>query len=318
MRRAPIALLAAGLGLALAACGGDSGPAETTTDSWSLVETDTSSVAETDAAPAGDGSYQVTGGFGEQPVISFDGDPSGTLDVQVLEEGDGEEVLAGDFIVADYVGQVWGAETAFNDTWLMGGPIGFSLNGVIQGWSEGIPGAHVGDRIAISIPSEMGYPDGQPGAGIEPGDTLLFVIDVLGTYNLDSMSGQADATETGAEVPVTVEGALGEPATITVNEGAPEPTQPEVTVIAEGTGTEVPEAGIIVVSFAAVGWDGMDGGPTSWENGNPEAVPLGQGTVFDQLVGVPVGSRVVALLPASAQSPAFASVIDVVDVIPTR
>lgn len=306
MRRAPLALLAATLGLTLAACGGE-------------VPDNPSGPETSQAGTGGDGTYEVTGGFGEQPVITFSGDPSAELAVQTLSEGDGSEVAAGDYIVADYVGQVWGAETAFNDTWVMGGPIGFSLNQVIDGWSEGIPGAHVGDRIAISIPSEKGYPQGQPGAGIEPGDTLVFVIDVLGAYSSDSMSGQADATDTGAagDLPATVTGDLGGPATIAVNSGAPEPAEPGITVIAEGTGAPVEAAGLVVVSFGAVGWDGADGG-SSWVNGYPEAVALGQGTIFDSLEGTPVGSRTVALLPASANQPAIASVIDVVDFIPAR
>lgn len=317
MRRAPLALLAATLGLTLAACGGDA-PEQPATG----IEATADGTAGGGGAASAEGiaSAEIVGGVGEQPQITFSGDPSADLVVSTLVDGGGDQVVAaGDFIVADYVGQVWGADTAFNDTWVMGGPIGFSLNQVIQGWSEGIPGAKVGDRIAISIPSEMGYPQGQPGAGIEAGDTLLFVIDVLGAYNAESMSGQADATPTGDldGLPVTVSGDLGGPATVAVEAGAAEPTEPSATVIAEGTGEPVPAAGLIVVSFGAVGWDGANGG-SSWVNGYPEAVPLGQGTIFDSLVGVPTGSRVVALLPASAQSPAVASVVDVVDVIPAR
>lgn len=212
----PLALAAA---LALAGCGGGAQPADPSGGTSSAVEETTaaeetpSAEDTTPAAPAGDELPSVEGGFGEQPSLTFpaSGAP-GELRVETISAGEGAEVGEGDYIIADYIGQVWGAEAPFNDSWDMGAPIGFSLNGVIPGWSEGIPGAHVGDRLLLSIPSDMGYGDaGQPAAGINGGDTLVFVIDVLGTYPEGNWFGQADAKDTGAiaTLPVTVTGALG-------------------------------------------------------------------------------------------------------------
>ncbi len=263
-----------------------------------------------ETAPA----VEVDGAFGEQPTLSFpDAEPPAELTVDILSPGDGQEVAAGDFLVADYIGQVWGAAESFNDSFAVGQVAGFSLDQVIGGWQEGLPGTHVGDRVLLSIPPDLGYPEGNPDAGIAEGDTLVFVVDILAALGPDDLAAQADAADTGAlaDLPVTVSGELGEQADIQVAPDSDEPTELTVTTIAEGSGDQVGDEGSVVVSFAATGWDGSDGGST-WDYGAPETIPLGLGTLFDELVGVPVGSRVVALVPADGETPAIAAVIDVV------
>jgi peptidylprolyl isomerase len=257
---------------------------------------------------------QVSGEFGEQPTLTFpDSDPPAELTVDVVSEGDGEEVAEGDFVVADYIGQVWGADATFDDSFARGQVAGFSLDQVIQGWQQGLPGTHVGDRVLLSIPSDLGYPEGNPDAGIAAGDTLVFVVDVVAAFGSDELAGQSDAVDTGelAELPVTVSGELGQPATVAVKPDAAAPEELAMTTIAEGSGEVVGDSGSVIVSFAATGWDGTDGGST-WDYGAPEAIALGGGTVFDELVGVPVGSRVIALMPGGPETPAIAAVIDVV------
>lgn len=55
----------------------------------------------------------VTGEFGEKPTIEVpEGEPSAELEVTVLSEGDGPEVGADDFVVANYLGQTWEPRTA--------------------------------------------------------------------------------------------------------------------------------------------------------------------------------------------------------------
>lgn len=255
----------------------------------------------------------VDGTFGEHPTLTFpEVGPPDELTVDVVSDGDGDEVGAGDFIVADYIGQVWGAESPFNDSFAGGRVAGFSLDQVIAGWQEGLTGSHVGDRVVLSVPPALGYPEGNPDAGIAAGDTLVFVIDVLAAFGPDELVGQADAAETGAlsDLPVTVTGALGEPAAISVTPGSEAPTELAVTTVAEGAGAAVGETGSVIVSFSAAGWDGTDGGST-WDYGVAETIPLGSGTLFDGLIGVPVGSRAVALVPANGDTPAIAAVIDV-------
>ena len=125
----------------------------------------------------------VTGEFGRKPALSFDGTPSDELVVEVLHAGDGQEVEAGDTITCHYYGAVFGSKADFDNSFDRGGALSFQIGVgmVIPGWDEGLVGKRVGDRVLLSIPSELGYgARGVPQAGIPGGATLVFVTDILG------------------------------------------------------------------------------------------------------------------------------------------
>ena len=127
---------------------------------------------------------EVSGSFGEKPVLTFPAnDPSGDLEVQVLQAGTGEVVEDGDNIEVHYLGQVW-AGGVFDNSYDRRDTItfGIGIGQVIAGWDDGLVGKTVGSRVVLSIPSHLGYGDrGVPQAGIRGGDTLVFVVDVVGT-----------------------------------------------------------------------------------------------------------------------------------------
>ncbi|WP_265523518.1 FKBP-type peptidyl-prolyl cis-trans isomerase [Oerskovia flava] len=125
----------------------------------------------------------ASGGFGDKPTLTFPGAsaPAG-LQVHVLAEGDGPVVTSGRTIVVHYLGQVWdGAifDTSYDRGETISFPIG--VGAVIGGWDKGLVGQSVGSRVLLSIPPEHGYGmRGVPQAGIGGGDTLVFVVDVVG------------------------------------------------------------------------------------------------------------------------------------------
>ena len=71
--------------------------------------------------------------------------------------------------------------TLFDSSWARGAPATFPLTqgSLIQGWIDGIPGMQVGERRVLVIPSELAYGDNPP-PGIAPGETLVFVVELLG------------------------------------------------------------------------------------------------------------------------------------------
>ena len=71
------------------------------------------------------------------------------------------------------VGQV------FDSSWQRGEPATFPLDGVIQGWSQGLVGMQPGGRRLLVIPAELAYGDAGAGADIAPGETLVFVVDLI-------------------------------------------------------------------------------------------------------------------------------------------
>jgi len=61
-----------------------------------------------------------------------------------------------------------------------GEPISFPLNGVIQGWQEGVQLMVPGDKFKFYIPSELAYGERQAGALIAPHSALVFEVELLG------------------------------------------------------------------------------------------------------------------------------------------
>jgi len=61
------------------------------------------------------------------------------------------------------------------------GPFSFPLGGgqVIAGWDQGVQGMKVGGRRQLVIPPHLGYGDRGAGGVIKPGETLIFVVDLL-------------------------------------------------------------------------------------------------------------------------------------------
>ncbi len=164
-----IAAVAAASVLALtgAACGSDDASDDTTTTE-----------AATDAGSATDDVLAEIEERGE-PTLSAT-DPVTELVVTDEVEGSGAEVEAGDTITAHYAGVSASTGELFDSSWQRGAPAQFPLDGVIQGWSEGLVGMKEGGRRTLVIPAEMAYgTNPPPGSGIAPGETLVFTVDLV-------------------------------------------------------------------------------------------------------------------------------------------
>jgi len=117
---------------------------------------------------------QVEVASGEQP-------PS-QLEIEDLTVGDGDEAAPGNQVEVHYVGVSWSTGEQFDASWDRGTPFSFGLGGgqVIQGWDQGVAGMKVGGRRRLTIPPALGYGDRGAGGVIAPGETLVFVVDLLG------------------------------------------------------------------------------------------------------------------------------------------
>ncbi len=114
--------------------------------------------------------------------------PAQELCVIDVEEGDGDEVTdadaaAGVEVEVDYVGVGQETGETFDSSYERGQSISFPLNGVIQGWTEGLVGMKVGGRRQLIIPGDLAYGSNpQPGSGILPDETLVFVVDLIAVH----------------------------------------------------------------------------------------------------------------------------------------
>ncbi|MBB4985550.1 MULTISPECIES: FKBP-type peptidyl-prolyl cis-trans isomerase [Streptomyces] len=118
----------------------------------------------------------------EKPEIDFPGgEPPKDLEIKDLWEGDGEVAKAGQFVKVHYVGVAFSTGEEFDASWNRGTPLDFQLGAgrVISGWDKGIQGMKVGGRRQLIIPAHLAYGDRGAGNAIAPGETLIFVCDLV-------------------------------------------------------------------------------------------------------------------------------------------
>ncbi len=114
-----------------------------------------------------------------KPEIEFPGGDAPTeLQISDIIVGDGAQAQPGDTVEVHYVGVEFDSGEEFDASWNRGQSIEFPLQGLIQGWQEGIPGMAAGGRRQLMIPPHLAY--GPAGGGHRlSGKTLVFVIDLL-------------------------------------------------------------------------------------------------------------------------------------------
>ncbi|UQA96391.1 FKBP-type peptidyl-prolyl cis-trans isomerase [Streptomyces halobius] len=131
------------------------------------------------------------------PVVKAEGQKPATITIpkgrkaptelkqQVLIKGKGPEVKARDALVAQYTGVRWRDGKKFDSSWDHDGATAFQIGtgSVVKGWDKGLVGKHVGDRVLLAIPADLAYGDEPPqGSGLDKGDSLVFVVDIVGTF----------------------------------------------------------------------------------------------------------------------------------------
>ena len=191
------------MAMTLSACGSDAETQSATAPS--VAEAASSSVTETATVaasgcptaapgeggtpewtlPGASGSVAVSGSTdATAPYVKVDA-PFSVADTQVrtLQAGDGPIVADTATVSVCYMGVNGRDGTVFDSSYEQGAPVEFPLDGVVPGFQKAIAGQTVGSTVAVAMTSADGYPDGQPGAGIQPGDTLVFAIKILDASN---------------------------------------------------------------------------------------------------------------------------------------
>ena len=119
----------------------------------------------------------------EKPEVDFPGgEPPAELQITDITVGDGAEAKAGDQVLVHYVGVAYSTGEEFDSSYDRGDPLGFQLGAgrVISGWDQGVQGMRVGGRRQLVIPPHLAYGDRGAGNAIAPGETLIFVCDLVG------------------------------------------------------------------------------------------------------------------------------------------
>lgn len=103
------------------------------------------------------------------------------LVIEELVVGTGDQAQSGQTAVVHYVGVAASNGVEFDASWNRGDTFSFRLGAgqVIAGWDQGVAGMRVGGRRRLVIPAHLGYGSRGAGGVIAPGETLIFVVDLL-------------------------------------------------------------------------------------------------------------------------------------------
>lgn len=180
-KRSLIAPATVALGVGLAACGGSSNgvvlapsagrtEAAVTAAATTTTPTTSTSSVTTPAPPSP---------LSKKPAVTVPtGPPPKKLVIKDLIVGHGTPATASSTVTVNYVGVLYKNGKEFDSSWKRGQPTTFPLNGVIPGWTQGVPGMKVGGRRELIIPPSLAYKN-KAQAGVPANSTLVFVIDLL-------------------------------------------------------------------------------------------------------------------------------------------
>lgn len=96
------------------------------------------------------------------------------LQYEVIRQGSGVTPTVSDTVVVNYRGTF-----PAGDEFDSGEGIGFTVGGVIPGWTEGLQLMREGARYKFFVPPELGYGENGAGRVIPPNATLVFDVELV-------------------------------------------------------------------------------------------------------------------------------------------
>ena len=243
------------------------------------------------------------GAFGTAPTVtaSYPLKMSQTV-VKTISKGTGPVVSAADALVeVNHVGINMATGETFDSSFERGGTASFTLDQVVTGFAKAIKGQTVGSRVLVGMTGEDGYDavGGNAEIGINLGDSLLFVLDIVSTQ-LTGPHGTPVAPVAGLP---TVIDANGVP-TVTIPAGVAPSADLKVHPLIKGDGAAVTLSDDITVNYVAVNY--ADGkiiestfGQAPESGSLLQLIPAWRTGLVDQTVG----SRVLIVSPPSQAYP---------------
>jgi FKBP-type peptidyl-prolyl cis-trans isomerase len=228
-----------------------------------------------------------------------------TTQSKVVDHGPdkGDAVTAASRVTVDYVAINASDGFEYDSSWKRGEPATFNLTDVIAGFTKGLQGDHAGDRVLIGVASKDGYDPTGNGSTVEPGDSVVLVVDVR---KVQTPLSEAQGTKqpAPATVPRLTYDSSGHPAKFVATPQTPKTVSKlGVYPIIQGKGPVVKAGQTVTVEYVGQLYPDGKVFDESWSDPKPRTFPIGTGGVipaWDQgLVGQHVGSRVILVVPAA-------------------
>ncbi|WSQ07937.1 FKBP-type peptidyl-prolyl cis-trans isomerase [Streptomyces sp. NBC_01231] len=305
MRRRSL-LIAVPTGLvALAGCGDDESDTSKASDSASPAASESASAPPPPPPKIVDGPLPaITAGtkFGEKPTVANgSGDPSKQLAVKTLVAGGGKVVAEGDFITANYLGQLWDTAKVLDNSWDRKSPLltQIAQGTTMEGWRYALTGKKAGSRVEFSVPPTWGFGKaGNAQLGVKGTDTLVFVFDIEETFSAKSSARGKDVAQDDADLPKVGTNTDGKAPSIDVPK-ADAPTKLVANYVIEGDGEELAADSTVLVQYKGVIWDTGKEFDSTYSSGKLTSFSLQQVVKgwAQGLTGKKVGSRVLVVIP---------------------
>ena len=250
-------------------------------------------------------SIAVFGAFGAKPTVTIPKiNPPASLQAHQLISGHGTFIAKGDLAVADLTAYTWTGTASKKITELSTGqPQPLDVGSTISGLDKSLEGSRAGSRLLITIPPKDGFGSkGNSQLGITGKATLVFVVDVLGSYRKTASAHGTNETVNGTGLPTVGTSSPGTAPPVRIPTTGPPATLQSQTLI-QGMGPVVKKGKLLIAQYEGVIWRTGKVFDSSWKTGVPTGFQIGTGQVMkgwdNGLVGKRVGSRVLLVVPSA-------------------
>ena len=251
---------------------------------------------------------KVTGAFDKAPQVKIPKEAaSGKLSITTPIKGSGPALTTGDDVLANVAIYVWNGKTSkLLQSTYTAVPQVLPANIGLTGLAKAIKGQTMGSRVLAVLPPKYGYgTSGNSQLGVSGKDTTVWVLDLIKSFTPTASATGKQVSGGGGSLP-SVKAATGAAPTITIPKNTP-PSKLITKTLIQGSGPKLASNQTVVAQYVAVNWRTKQVFNTTWPSstsaGTPFSFALNPADVVPGFVkgltGVPVGSRVMLVIPPS-------------------
>jgi FKBP-type peptidyl-prolyl cis-trans isomerase len=249
------------------------------------------------------GSVTATGTFGQAPTVKIPAKKAGgNLYVKTEVQGGGTPLGGTDAFLGNYVVYIWSGATHKLALSTYSATPQVLSGHLLPGLQTALDGKKMGSRVLAVLPPKYGYGTaGNSQVGVTGTDTLVFVVDMIKTYAGTASASGTHVSNGGGSLPTVTAKANTAP-TVKIPTSTP-PSKLVVKTLIKGSGPPVAKGQEVVTQYVGLNWRTRSPFDSSWTRGAPFGFQIGATPAqiipgWDTgLLGVPVGSRVMLVIP---------------------
>jgi peptidylprolyl isomerase len=245
----------------------------------------------------------ATGAFGHRPTVTIPAKKAGNnLYVKTEVQGGGTALAPADAFLGNYAVYIWSGTTHRLALSTYSATPQVLSGRLLPGLQTALEGKKMGSRVLAVLPPRYGYgAAGNAQVGVTGTDTLVFVVDMIKTYTGTASASGAKVSDGGGGLPTVTAQPNTQPV-IKIPAKDP-PGNLVVKTLIKGSGAPVAKGQEVVTQYVGLNWRTHSIFDSSWSRGAPfgfqiDATPAQIISGWDKgLLGVPIGSRVMLVIP---------------------